>query len=74
MLRHNGNQKTGTCCDNEILCRDIDCEVLDEKCRNIILLYRDNYQANSSRVLSQQSKLCRDIKSCRGKNICRDRK
>ena len=36
----------------------------------LFLLYCDNDQANNSRVLSQQSNLCRNIKSCRVKNIC----
>ena len=38
------------------------------------LLYHDNDQANGSRVLSQQLNLYCDIKSCRVKDFCRDRK
>ena len=37
------------------------------------LLHCDNDQANGSRVLSQQSNLCRDIKSCRVKDFCCDK-
>ena len=37
------------------------------------LLYRDNDQANGSRVLSQQSNLCRDIKSCKMEDFCHDK-
>ena len=37
-------------------------------------LCHDNVQANVSRVLSQKSNLCRDIKSCKVKDLCRDRK
>ena len=37
------------------------------------LLYRNNDQVNGNRVLSQQSNLRRDIKSCRVKYLCRDK-
>ena len=36
---------------------------LKEECCDIILLYHDKDQVNDNRVLSQQSNLCRDIKS-----------
>ena len=34
------------------------------------LFCHNNDQTNGSRVLSQQSNLCRDIKSCRVKDLC----
>ena len=34
------------------------------------LLYHNNYQANDSRVVSQQSNLCPDIKICSVKDFC----
>ena len=69
MLQHNGKQETELCRDNGFLCCDNDLEVLEKECRNIILLCRDNDQANGSRVLSQQSNLCCNIKSYRVKDF-----
>ena len=47
--------------------------MVEEECHNIILLCCDNDQENGSRVLSQQSNLCRDIKRCILKDFCRDK-